>query len=158
MQNSFLFYNFITYLSLLFLSFTHSDLLVKHFSGNDPPQAKCDGCSPHENVQMIENIVMTKAPNLLVIHLKRFDSYLTKNVSPVLCDPELQFTLKSGQSVSYKHISTISHLGTTTTSGHYITHKRMRDGRCFTLNDTVVTSIEPGATFDSHCTCWRWCP
>ena len=98
---------------------------------------------------MIESIVMTKPPNLLVIHMKRFNEDLTKNCLPVLCDQVLQFTLQTGQLVTYKHISTIGHRGPTATSGHYIAHKRLIDGRCFTLNDAEVTLIKPGATFDS---------
>jgi len=106
-------------------------------------------CSPNLNVPMRESYEFTKAPQVLTIHLARFRANLTKNLMPVLCDENVMLRLQSGDMVSYRHKATLSHQGQRMNHGHYVAHKRMSNGRCFSFDDALVKPVEQGVIFDS---------
>jgi len=62
----------------------------------------------------------------------------------------LTFLLIDGRTATYKHIATISHVGSSINKGHYISYTRLRDEKCFVISDKVVTGpFEDNDVFDS---------
>ncbi len=93
---------------------------------------------------MEETSIVFDAPKILTIQLLRFEfnagNYL-KNATPVICDEKIQLQDAGGSTIIYQHRSTVSHLGSSAVSGHYVAYKTFQD-RCYRISDTICTKMD----------------
>lgn len=93
---------------------------------------KCHSCN--ENVQATKQMVITKAPNILVLHLKRFSYELRKRkkkkMNVIQFDPKLQLNCidKNDEEyfVLYELIGVIVHVGKQPDMGHYRAYVKVK--------------------------------
>ena len=115
----------------------------------------CENCSPDMSVYMNQTTALLTPPSILTLQLKRFScnaltGKTTKDLTCVTCEKVLKFVLIDGRTASYKHIATVSHVGSYDDGGHYVAFTRLREDNCFEINDTVVTGpYEDIDIFDS---------
>ena len=115
-------------------------------------QVECDQCGASEALVRKE---LTKAPPVLVLHLKRFAPHLEGNGyskchqaidTPSLLDLSLVTCgrIAGGSSAvdvpaaAYCLRAVITHVGNSPHSGHYVCHTRNSAGRWFLFDDTTV--------------------
>ncbi len=129
--------------------------LINTFFNDSSAMAKCENCSPEKNVYTNQTTSLFSAPAILTLQIKRFSynaltDIVTKKNTCVTCEKMLTFLLIDGRTATYKHIATISHVGSSINKGHYISYTRLRDEKCFVISDKVVTGpFEDNDVFDS---------
>lgn len=82
------------------------------------------------------------APNILVIHLKRFDSTHAGKLSHYVAYPEMLTLPESltGNNVQYRLYGVLVHLGYTSHSGHYYAYVRAPNGQQWVKADDSYVS------------------
>ncbi|KAH0462808.1 hypothetical protein IEQ34_010383 [Dendrobium chrysotoxum] len=108
-------------------------------------QYQCQRCE--EKVKAFKQLTIHKAPYVLTIHLKRFDSSIngeklskkvvygpTLNLNPFISDP------REGD-YRYTLYGVLVHAGWTTYSGHYFCYVRTSAGMWYSLDDNQVTEV-----------------
>ncbi len=73
----------------------------------------------------------------------------SKNIRPVICEKQLNFTLLDGKVIQYEHRATVSHTGIHSSLGHYVAYRRSENDKCFKIDDAEVRQVEAGEIFDS---------
>ncbi|XP_072978058.1 ubiquitin carboxyl-terminal hydrolase 23 [Typha angustifolia] len=108
-------------------------------------QYQCQRCK--QKVRALKQLTIHKAPNVLTIHLKRFDSHIpgqkidkrvdfesTLDLKPFVSDPpegDLKYTL----------YGVLVHAGWSTQSGHYYCYVRTSSGMWHSLDDNKVYQV-----------------
>jgi len=125
----------------------HLQDLLTDFLKDDIVQMYCPNCAPLRNVDFSLRTSISSPPRILTIVLKRCLPDFSKLKQEVVCSNRLDLSLEeSNMTASYEHKSTISHIGSHSNSGHYIAYKRFSQGRCFQLNDAIVTEMTSNTT------------
>ena len=118
---------------------------------------KCEKCN--RKVRATKKYSIRTAPNVLVIHLKRFDFSYAGKLSHYVSYPETLSlkTLqqsdvaaqapqtsdeKSAYNVSYKLYGVLVHLGHTSHSGHYYSYVRGPNEQWYKADDTRISSVQ----------------
>jgi uncharacterized UBP type Zn finger protein len=118
-------------------------------------EAKCESCNSAHNVYINEITSISSAPSVLFLHLLRFkicaaSQQIQKNMSPVHCNRNIQTTLfGSNEILNYTYRASISHVGTSTTEGHYVFYKTAQNGKFYKINDAVVSEFKSEVEFES---------
>ena len=117
-----------------------NDVLVKYFEKESIPEWKCDKCKKIGTAQKI--MQLWKAPEVIIIVLKRFDSDLNKINTPV--DIPNNITFKKGSILrdteteySYKLMAVGNHTGSYN-GGHYYALCKNKDS-WYLYNDNFVS-------------------
>ncbi|QEU60034.1 Ubp8 [Kluyveromyces lactis] len=110
---------------------------------------ECQNCKQNQGV--VKQLTLHKAPNVLVIQLKRFEHQL--NGQSAKLNDRVQFPLHLNlkphlfqiedeyiPNIAYDLLNVVSHQGTVD-QGHYTTVSKTEDGQWFKFNDSVVTSV-----------------
>ena len=61
----------------------------------------------------------------------------------------MNFPLFEGGITCYEHRATVTHVGSNSADGHYVTYRRTENEKCFKINDAKVENIQSGELFDS---------
>lgn len=115
---------------------------------------KCEKCA--KQVNAVKKMYIWEAPEILIIHLKRFTNSLQK-VGSTINFPmtNLRLTdnyspIRPNENVSYDLYALNEHIGMTLGSGHYISHvKNVLNGRWYECNDSSVFHV-PEDTIDKE--------
>lgn len=108
---------------------------------------KCDGC--HQKVKATKQLSIAVAPQVLVLHLKRFSGLsmfagkISKHVSfgLTMSLPFADPRSASKGSVSYDLTAVLVHHGHSTHSGHYIAYIKAPNGQWHEMNDSQVSVV-----------------
>eukprot|EP00981_Chlorochromonas_danica_P006660 scaffold1447_cov165-Ochromonas_danica.AAC.6 len=122
---------------------------VEHLShGNE---WRCDHC--HQKVQATKQLVLSKAPPVLVLHLKRFGwqgGKISKHISfPLLLNLPVGGGVTGGKSSSsaaptieaYELTAVLVHYGHSSHAGHYIAFVKSSNGQWHEMNDSNVRVV-----------------
>lgn len=106
----------------------------------------CEKCN--KKVEAKKNMFIWEAPEILIIHLKRFNNMLAKTSSNVHFPMNnLKLTdnfspIYKNENVSYDLYALSEHLGSSIRSGHYISHvKNSLNGRWYECNDSNIFHV-----------------
>lgn len=121
---------------------------LKHFTEKERLTAGnewfCEKCKM--KVTATKQLTINHAPQVLVLHLKRFchlGMFNTKVNKRIDFDLELKVNC-SGETpsvISYKLVGLIRHYGNSSHSGHYVAFVLSSNGQWFEMNDSNVTAI-----------------
>ena len=103
----------------------------------DNPQHKCSSCNDCNNKGSTETIAMTESPEVLCVHLVRFDEIGRKDGRNVSIP--MSFVL-GDDADCYNLIAMANHHGETMDAGHY-TAVAIRDNVWYTFNDENVARV-----------------
>ncbi|MCH0628582.1 ubiquitin carboxyl-terminal hydrolase [Kocuria palustris] len=130
------------------------DRLIKEYFSNEviKPDRKdaqlgymCDHC--HQRTQANKVSHIKRAPETLVVHLKRFkfDGNSLLKVKQLMKYPEYldltQYTVEPHAPTKYRLVLVIVHEGRLLSSGHYVCHTRQPDGSWCTYDDEFLNKI-----------------
>ena len=107
-------------------------ILNKELGSSPIIDCKCSNCD-HEG-QIIEYKTLTKAPEILIVKLLRYDHNQVKNMTYIV--PEDTIHLQDG-TIQYELSSLIDHKGSFISGGHWIVHRKDLCGWT-TCNDTLI--------------------
>lgn len=96
---------------------------------------KCSGCGDVPG-QVVRKYSFREMPEILVFHLKLFDSMARKKNTKVSFDD----TIKMGET-EYQVVSLVEHRGRGIHFGHYVSYCRRSDGIWVLLNDSRVSTV-----------------
>ncbi|KAJ8478316.1 hypothetical protein OPV22_022043 [Ensete ventricosum] len=108
-------------------------------------QYQCQNCK--ENVRGLKQLTIHKAPYVLTIHLKRFDSFVPGQKIDTKVDFELTLDLKPFISdphegdLKYTLYGVLVHAGWSTESGHYYCYVCTSSGMWHSLDDNQVYQV-----------------
>ncbi|EFO26482.1 ubiquitin carboxyl-terminal hydrolase [Loa loa] len=115
---------------------TLEDLLDDYFGSEVLNNFKCTNCKRTTQIQRSSRIL--RAPNLLLIQIKRFNSFGGKigvHVNFSLRLDLQQYIHRTGESHVYELTGIVQHMGNAVEHGHYIAVVRGFDGRSYYLFD-----------------------
>ena len=121
------------------------DLINFSYYNRDYVQSKCSKCSEKYNEEHEVTTRIYKLPEVLVVVVKRFNNYLTKNSVNIKVDEILDLSDitagNSDESVFYDLSSIICHSGRTITSGHYYSIIR-RNNAYYQFDDSIISEYD----------------
>jgi len=107
---------------------------------------KCDKCK--QKVKASKQMIITEAPPVLVLHLKRFSfgnmfAKITKHIqfAPNLLLPEHNNNSESSTPISYELTGVVVHHGFSTHSGHYVAFVKAPNGQWYEMDDQQVSTV-----------------
>uniref|UniRef100_A0AAF5Q6D5 Ubiquitin carboxyl-terminal hydrolase 36 n=1 Tax=Wuchereria bancrofti TaxID=6293 RepID=A0AAF5Q6D5_WUCBA len=115
---------------------TLEDLLDDYFGSEVLNSFKCTNCKRTTQIQRSSRIL--RAPNLLLIQIKRFNSFGGKIGVHVNFNLRLdleQYIHRAGESHVYELTGIVQHMGNAVEHGHYIAVVRGFDGRSYYMFD-----------------------
>ncbi|KAH7717767.1 ubiquitin carboxyl-terminal hydrolase [Aphelenchoides avenae] len=113
-----------------------SELVAEFFAQEEIGQFSCENCK--REVAAIRTTTVLRAPSVLIIHPKRFDSTGRKNKLHVNAEEylDLHGYLFDNTDASYRLYGVIEHQGRSRSAGHYVAALRSFDERTwYHLND-----------------------
>jgi uncharacterized UBP type Zn finger protein len=125
-----------THLFFLPLSIISTSIqtLVNHFFGEE--QIEKAACSHCLNTHFIKTFILTEAPEYFVFVLNRFCSVGQKKFDKVEFSNEIVIHVRN-EIINYEIISIIIHIGSNSSSGHYLTCNKTDQGWRI-INDECV--------------------
>uniref|UniRef100_A0A8R1XSP5 Ubiquitin carboxyl-terminal hydrolase 36 n=1 Tax=Onchocerca volvulus TaxID=6282 RepID=A0A8R1XSP5_ONCVO len=115
---------------------TLEDLLDDYFGSEVLNNFKCTNCKRTTQIQRSSRIL--RAPNILLIQLKRFNSFGGKIGVHVNFSLKLdldRYVHRAGESHNYELTGIVQHMGNAVEHGHYVAVVRGFDGRSYYLFD-----------------------
>ncbi len=106
---------------------------------------KCSSCK--HKVDATKQFVITETPNVLTLHLKRFNNYLMKINRSVKYPEQLDIGKyvdrdKNTQDGKYRLYGVLVHQGTHITSGHYYCYVQNSNKAWYLMNDEQVKQVK----------------
>lgn len=112
----------------------------------DGNKVLCHQCNENQNTTVTKSIV--HLPNILILHLHRFDEAYQKNMTIVPIVMELKCFCLGCKDIgnhddnhAYELYAIIVHSGETKEGGHYYCYIKMENNRWYCCNDSSITCI-----------------
>ncbi|OMO85154.1 Peptidase C19, ubiquitin carboxyl-terminal hydrolase 2 [Corchorus capsularis] len=118
-------------------------------------QYQCEGCK--QKVKAIKQLMISKAPHVLIFHLKRFRAHdfgqkidrkikfgSTLDMKPFVSGSNEE----EGDNLKYSLYGVLVHYGRSTYSGHYYCFVRMSSGMWYSLDDHRVVQVSEKTVLD----------
>ena len=119
------------------------DLLNEHFKEekfDDDVKLTCDVCE--QKYTPIKKTVFKTVPRVLICTLKRFDDAGRKRKEKIILDKNIDINVVSNVNYKFRLQSIIYHMGSTISSGHYVSLINKENGKWYIYNDEDVKEYE----------------
>lgn len=104
---------------------------------------KCNNCNEYRDA--VQNLLVVRAPQVLVVVLRRFQFDFNINQTRKLntmVHSELQVTLPT-MTVPYELVGVVNHIGLTANTGHYTANCRLANHQWMKFSDELCVVIKP---------------
>lgn len=115
---------------------------------------KCEQC--HKRVAATKKFSLEKPPNVLCVQLKRFGNMGGKNSKSITIHHTLDLTrfhynsASGGKKLRYRLVSLVSHIGSSSSCGHYTAIGQTSGGQFYHFDDSSVRSMSINAASISN--------
>eukprot|EP00916_Digyalum_oweni_P005216 GHVL01009176.1.p1 GENE.GHVL01009176.1~~GHVL01009176.1.p1 ORF type:complete len:460 (+),score=84.30 GHVL01009176.1:200-1579(+) len=124
---------------------------IDAFFQEDNVEFYCNHC--RRTQAAVKSLTVTELPNILILHMKRFNTSLEKITSKVHFDPEIFYMTSGRQSGAYQLSSLVEHRGGDSLSGHYINYSRFKNDATHSwwcIDDDCRYKVSPECIADSQ--------